>query len=83
MIYAPQGQTITVDLSKISGTSAVGWWFDPLTGVATCIKGSVPTTGAKTFRPPSNGPERDWILVLDDEGKGFSTPGEALMEKRT
>jgi hypothetical protein len=75
MLFVPKGQTVTADLSKLSGLRAVAWWFDPRTGAATRIEGSFPTTGAATFVPPTSGADADWILVLDDESKGFAPPG--------
>ena len=75
MIYVPQGRPIIVDLSKLSGAYTVGWWFDPDTGAATRIEGSLSTKSAQRFRPPSDGATRDWVLVLDDGGQGFAAPG--------
>lgn len=75
MIYLPHGLDVTVDLTKISGTHAIAWWFDPRTGQATRIDGTFPTTGTRTFEPPSSGADTDWILVLDDQSRGFPPPG--------
>jgi len=77
MIYLPQGQAVTVDLTKLSGLHAIGWWFDPRAGVATRIEGQFATNARATFSPPSQGAERDWVLVVDDEKKGFGVPGAA------
>lgn len=78
MIYVPRGQAVTISLTELSGSNAVGWWFDPRTGAATRIKGSFPTTGNATFTPPSSGPKSDWVLVLDDESKRFGAPGAPI-----
>lgn len=75
MIYAPQGQTITVDLSKISGLKAIAWWYDPRTGAAAKVGSNFSTTARMVFTPPTSGAENDWVLVLDDESKGFRAPG--------
>lgn len=75
MIYLPHGLDVTVDLKKISGTHAIAWWFDPRTGHATRIEGKFPTSGARTFEPPSSGADTDWILVIDDASRGFQPPG--------
>ena len=77
MIYLPKGQAVTADLSKISGSMAAGWWFDPRTGSATKIDEIFPTAGAKTFRSPSSGPEDDWILVIDNAQRSFQAPGKS------
>jgi hypothetical protein len=75
MIYLPQGQSVTVDLGKISGTAVFGWWFDPRSGTATRIEGSFATNQAHRFVPPTNGPDQDWVLVIDDASKNYSAPG--------
>jgi hypothetical protein len=69
--YMPTSRTITVDMSKVSGVQANGWWFDPRTGRATAA-GSFPTRGFCVFDPPGHG---DWVLVLDDSAKHFPAPG--------
>jgi len=75
MLYIPQGQAVTIDLSKIAGPKAVGWWFDPRTGTAARIKASIPTAGKKSFTPPTSGADQDWVLVIDSEKSGFAAPG--------
>jgi len=52
MIYLPEGQPVTVDMIKLSGSSAAGWWFDPRTGAATRLKDSFPTDRQQRFTPP-------------------------------
>ena len=75
MIYLPQGQPVTVDLSKIKGSHAVGWWFNPREGVATKIDGSIITTRKASFVPPTHGADQDWVLILDGEDSHFAVPG--------
>jgi len=75
MIYLPHGQEVVIDLSRISGKVAIGWWFDPRAGVPTRIKGQFSTSGTQKFTPPSSGADTDWILVLDDESQRFPPPG--------
>jgi len=69
--YMPTKRTITVDMSKVSGSQAVGWWFDPRNGQATTA-GTFPTSGTQELTPPAEG---DWILVLDDASKRRLPPG--------
>jgi len=69
--YLPTGRTVTVDLSTLSGESAKAWWFNPRMGKPEFISES-PTQGLKEFSPPSTD---DWVLVLDDAGKGYAPPG--------
>jgi len=81
MIYAPQGQTVVVDLSKLSGLKWVAWWFDPRSGVAQKIDASLSSTGKVAFTPPSRGAEEDWILVIDDAQRRFPPPGSHSLEE--
>jgi hypothetical protein len=74
LIYSPSGCSFEVDISKMSGTTLHGWWFDPRSGAAESI-GHVERSAAATFIPPSSGPDCDWVLVLDDAAQGFAAPG--------
>jgi hypothetical protein len=69
--YMPTSRKITVDMSKVSGSQARGWWFDPGTGKTTAI-GEFPTTGSREFTPPGGG---DWVLVLDNASQHLPAPG--------
>ena len=69
--YIPTLRTISVDMTKVSGSQAKAWWFHPSSGVATLI-GTYANTGSREFTPEANG---DWVLVLDDAGMNFPTPG--------
>lgn len=71
LVYTPSQRTLTVDLSRLSASTAEAWWFDPRTGDATRIAGYA-ATGNVQFTPPSAG---DWVLVIDDAGAGFDPPG--------
>jgi Putative collagen-binding domain of a collagenase len=65
----------TVNMSKVSGKNAVCWSFDPRNRHAYRLDEALPTSGVRTFKPPSSGAEMDWVLVLDDESQGFAPPG--------
>ena len=53
MVYIPEGQRLAVDLTKLSGQRAVGWWFDPRTGIARRIEVRCrPTIAALSLRQP-------------------------------
>lgn len=69
--YMPTPRTITADMSKVSGSRAKAWWFDPRTGKANLI-GEFPTTGSKDFTTPGEG---DWVLVLEDSARNLPAPG--------
>ena len=74
MIYAPAGRTFSVRMTAIAGPAVKAWWFNPRTGQATAA-GSFPNTGERAFTPPDPGEMLDWVLVLDDESKGYGPPG--------
>ena len=69
--YLPTARAFTVDMTKISGKAARGWWFNPRTGKSTSA-GKFETAGKKQFTPPGDG---DWVLVLDDASRNEPTPG--------
>ena len=75
MVYAPVGRPFTVRLGAITGPKVKAWWFNPRTGTATDagdVREHRPTTGSP--RPIPAKP-LDWVLVLDDAGKGYGPPG--------
>jgi hypothetical protein len=75
MVYLPLGHSVTVDMTKMAGSHAKAWWFDPRTGTATRLDGKFSTSHAQHFSPPSEGKGSDWVLVLDDDSKDFPVPG--------
>jgi hypothetical protein len=74
-IYIPDGRAVTIDMTRLAGLSAVGWWFDPRTGKSTRITGEFATNQLQRFAPPSQGMDHDWVLVIDDASVAFSDPG--------
>jgi len=74
MAFMPSSRTLTVDMTKISGTAAKAWWLNPSNGQSTLI-GTFATTGAKNFSPPGSG---DWLLVIDDASRNRPPPGAAI-----
>jgi hypothetical protein len=74
-VYVPNGETVKVNLGKLTGKQFYGWWFNPKAGVAARI-GKIRTNGQKEFDAP--GEEfrgNDWVLVIDDIAKNYPTPG--------
>ena len=71
--YMPTPRTVTVDMTKIAGSAAAGWWFDPRSGKANSL-GTFETRGKRQFTPPGDG---DWVLVLDDAARHFGAPGSS------
>jgi hypothetical protein len=70
--YLPNSRPFTVDLGKVAGTSAVGWWYNPRTGKST-EAGKFATGAKQKFTPPAEG---DWVLVLDDASLKLPPPGQ-------
>jgi hypothetical protein len=70
MVWNPSTTPVTVDMTRISGTNAVGWWWSPDDNTSALI-GTFPTTGTRTFTPPN----ARRVLVLDDSGKNLPAPG--------
>jgi len=71
MAYVPDGgTTITVDLNRLSGARATGYWYDPETGQATSL-GVFGTSGLMDFVSPGDAR----VLVLDDASRGLPVPG--------
>lgn len=69
MAYIPSARTITVDLTKLSG-SALARWYDPSNGKFQAIGDApLPNVGTRQFTTPgdnADGPgNSDWVLVLE------------------
>jgi hypothetical protein len=66
IVYMPTIRTITIELSKFSG-SVTARWYDPTTGIFTTVSGSpFANTGIHLFKPTGNnsGGSGDWVLAL-------------------
>ena len=74
VVYASMGQPFNLDLSALTGTALRAWWYDPRTGTATWL-GQVTRSAQVTFTPPGSGADQDWVLVVDDLARDYSTPG--------
>lgn len=76
MVYAPVGRPFTVRMSAVRGPRVRAWWWSPRDGTARPI-GELPAEGEREFVPPDPGEVLDWVLVLDEAGRGYPPPGEA------
>ena len=72
--YLPTARTVTVDLTRLSGSQAKAWWYNPASGISTSI-GTFANSGPHTFTPPGSG---DWVLLLDDASRNLPAPGSVL-----
>lgn len=73
LAYLTFGNPVTIDLGKLSGRSWRAHWFDPRTGSWHLI-GEFPNNNPREFKPPTQGPTADWVLVMDDAAKKFAEP---------
>jgi hypothetical protein len=73
IVYMPSSRTVTIDLSRLRGSSVKAWWFDPRTGKPESA-GEFVASGCREFTPPAEG---DWVLVVDDAGRNWPAPGAA------
>ena len=71
IVFTPTQRDLTVDLTRLSGSTARAWWFNPANGTSSLI-GDFPL-GSRTFRPPS---AQDWVLVVDDASLNLAAPGQ-------
>ena len=57
-------------MNKHVGKKIVARWYDPRDGTWRDAgeKGNI---GVREFTAPSQGPQSDWLLVLDDAAKGY------------
>ena len=70
--FLPSGSaTITVNMSKVSGSDVNAWWFNPRDGSAD-LEGTYPASGNHSFTRPNSS---DWVLVLDDASLKLRAPG--------
>jgi len=75
-VYSPRGEPVAVDQGRLGAVDVTAWWFDPRYGRAYAVHTGV-GTAVQFFTPPSSGRGCDWVLVLDDAGRGFDPPGTA------
>ena len=74
-VYTYTGRDFEINLGKISGEKVQAWWYNPRDGKAAKLN-VLPKTGTHKFDPPGEKAEgNDWVLVLDDVAKKYTTPG--------
>jgi Protein of unknown function (DUF4038)/Putative collagen-binding domain of a collagenase len=75
MVYLPVGKKIRVNASFLNGKNITAWWFNPKDATIHKI-GNVTGKASLEFTAPVVGKGNDWVLVLDDAGKKYITPGK-------
>jgi hypothetical protein len=73
LVDSASGQPFVIDLSRLTSQTIAAHWYDPHTGTAHDVE-SFPSGGLRTFEPPTQGRDNDWVLVLDDQQRGFEVP---------
>lgn len=71
IIYTPWGKDLTVDMSKIAGSAAHAWWFNPREGTVQDL-GTFTNAGTHVFNPEA---DEDWVLVIDNADLNLPAPG--------
>lgn len=62
--YTPRGQALRVHLDKLASPKVKARWYDPRDG-SWRERGEFNNTGVREFAAPSEGPAKDWALVLE------------------
>jgi hypothetical protein len=75
--YTGSGRPVRAHMGKVAGARVKAHWFNPRNGAVTEI-GTFDNTGTRDFTPPFEGFGSDWVLVLDDEAKGYGPPGQGV-----
>jgi hypothetical protein len=74
-VYAPRGEMVTLDHSRLRARDVAVWLYDPRYGTAVLLHAGLTGTGVVSLTPPTSGRGADWVLVLDDASKSFPPPG--------
>jgi hypothetical protein len=65
LVFTPVSRTLTINMTKLSGSQVSARWFNPATGAFATISGSpFSNTGTRSFTSPSG---RDSVLVLQSQ----------------
>ena len=70
--YLPQGSPVRIHMDRLSGKKIIARWYDPRQGTFREI-GEFENSGVRDFIAPTQGPQDDWVLVLDDAEKSDLT----------
>lgn len=73
VVWCPTTSSVTVDMTKVGGTQARAWWWNPDDNTSVLI-GTYSTTGARNFTPASSRK----VLVLDNAASTLVAPGTTV-----
>lgn len=63
LVYLPQGQKVTLNMGTLGNELGLTYsWLDPRAGVTGEAE---PVPGDAEFTPPTNGPDNDWVLIVE------------------
>jgi hypothetical protein len=74
MVYLPVGKKLEVSTSWTKAKKLKAWWYNPRENKSQLV-GELATQKVLSFTAPETGKEKDWVLVLDDASKKYSSPG--------
>jgi hypothetical protein len=70
VVYFPKLEQVTIDLSRLSGPSAVVSWFDPSSGTTDDVgRVSLGDAGFRAVKPTTRNSagDSDWVLIITSE----------------
>jgi hypothetical protein len=70
LVFAPAGQSLTLDMTKLAGPRVGARWYDPSNGSLATVSGApFANTGSRSFTPPNAnaGGADDFVLVLQSQ----------------
>ncbi len=70
-VYTCAGKPFTVNLTKITGKTLEGFWYNPRNGKTTSVA-AIENKGSQKFSPATTGYGQDWVLVLYDATKKYT-----------
>lgn len=73
MVYVPAGRKFLVNTAVIKADRLTGWWFNPRNGKSIRIR-NIEKGERVEFVSPDPGEQLDWVLIIDDAGKGYKKP---------
>lgn len=82
-IYFPSGGRENIDVSRLQAGDIQLWWFNPRDGKCYSQSGEIaqqpitirPIGTAIDVAAPTEGPEQDWVLVIDSMAQNAAMPG--------
>ena len=74
IFYIPTGRLVQVKLDRLAATNIRAFWFNPRQNAAQLI-GTFVRSEQRTYSPPTQGRNNDWVLIIDDADERLSRLG--------